>query len=184
MDLEKMEAGVKLLLEGMGEDPSREGLLDTPKRVAKSYTKLCEGYSKDPAEILKTVFSEKCDEMVVVKNIEIFSLCEHHMLPFTGVAHVAYLTNKKVVGLSKLARLVEIYARRLQIQERMTEQIADAIFKYLNPVGCGVVIEAKHLCMIMRGVEKQQSVMVTSALRGNFKLQPGVKEEFLRLTGK
>ena len=181
---EWIEKGVKLILKGIGEDPEREGLKDTPVRVAKAYMKLCEGYGKEPGEVLKTVFSEKYDEMVVLRDIEIFSLCEHHMLPFLGKAHVAYITNKKVVGLSKLARLVEVFARRLQIQERLTEQIADAMEEFLKPIGCGVVIEAKHLCMTMRGVEKQNSVMLTSAIRGAFKEKPGVKEEFFRMIGK
>lgn len=184
IDDAKIEQGVKLILEGIGEDPKREGLLETPKRVAKAYHKLCEGYRKNPEDLFKVAFSEKYDEMVVLRDIEIFSLCEHHMLPFTGKAHVAYLTNKKVIGLSKLARLVELFSRRLQIQERLTEQIVDCMEEYLHPMGCGVLIEAKHYCMVMRGVEKQQGIMVTSALRGMFRDRPGLKEEFFSLIGK
>jgi len=183
MDSQRIESGVRMILEGIGEDPRREGLLETPKRVARAYEELCGGYSVDPKKLM-TVFSEKCDEMIVVKDIELFSLCEHHMLPFIGRAHVAYLTKSKVVGLSKIARVVETFARRLQIQERLTDQIATCIFKHLDPKGCAVMLECKHLCMVMRGVNKQNSTMVTSSMKGMFISNPELKSEFFSLIGK
>jgi GTP cyclohydrolase I len=171
---------VTQLIRLIGENPTREGLLDTPRRVLKSHGEIFKGYQMDPKVILSTCFdSEGYDQMVLLKDIELYSTCEHHMLPFFGKAHVAYIPNKKVVGLSKLARLVECYSRRLQIQERLTNQIADAIVNELDPIGVGVVIEAKHFCMVMRGVNKQNSVMKTSALRGALKINQSAREEFL-----
>jgi len=169
------------LLRRFGEDPNRDGLLDTPKRVEKAMEFLTHGYLKEPASILRgALFDVDYDEMVLVKDIEMFSLCEHHMLPFFGRVHVAYIPNGKVVGLSKIPRLVEVFARRLQVQERLTRQIADAIQEAINPQGVGVVIEARHLCMMMRGVEKQNSSTVTSAMLGCFQKQ-NTRSEFLSL---
>jgi GTP cyclohydrolase IA len=167
----------------VGEDPEREGLLDTPKRVAKSLTWLTRGYRTCVEDVVGTgVFaSEGHKNMVMVRDIELYSLCEHHMLPFFGKAHVAYIPDKQIVGLSKIPRIVEVFARRLQVQERLTEQIADAIDEVLKPIGVGVVIEAYHLCMMMRGVEKQNSKTITSALRGGFRDDPKTREEFLHL---
>ena len=165
----------------IGDDPEREGVEETPKRVVKSWETIYGGYRQRPEDVLTSRFnSENYDEMVVLKNIEFFSTCEHHMLPFFGKAHVAYHPNGSVVGISKLARLVEVFSRRLQIQERLTTQIADSLMDIIEPIGCGVVIEAKHFCMISRGVNKQNSIMETSALRGVFK-EPDVKQEFLKL---
>lgn len=171
---------IRELLRLIGDDPTREGLLDTPKRVIKSYKELFSGYGKDPAEVLGTVFSSDNDEMVFCNSIDFWSTCEHHMLPFHGRVHIAYLPQGKVVGLSKLARLVEIFSRRLQIQEQMTTQIADAIMEHLVPLGCGVVVEATHLCMKARGVKNSSSFMKTSKLCGVFH-QPEVRREFLSL---
>jgi GTP cyclohydrolase I len=173
---------VRQVLLAIGEDPTREGLLDTPARVVRSWSELFAGYRQDPAEILKTTFGEVhgYDEMVLLKGIPFHSFCEHHMLPFEGKAHVAYLPKERVVGLSKLARLVDCYARRLQIQERMTREIANAIMTHLQPQGCGVVIEAAHGCMVCRGVKKEGARMVTSALEGEFKT-PATRAEFLSL---
>ncbi len=169
------------LLRRFGEDPDREALVETPKRVARSMEFLTQGYLKEPAAILRgALFDVDYDEMVLVKDIEMFSLCEHHMLPFFGRVHVAYIPNKKVVGLSKIPRLVEVFARRLQVQERLTRQIADAIQEAIHPLGVGVVIEARHLCMMMRGVEKQNSSTVTSAMLGCFQKQ-NTRQEFLSL---
>jgi GTP cyclohydrolase I len=169
------------ILSRMGEDPSRQGLLATPARVEKSMAFLTKGYSEDPTEILRgALFDEDYDEMVIVKDIEIFSLCEHHMLPFFGKVHVAYIPKGKVIGLSKIPRLVEVFARRLQVQERLTRQIADAIQNAIQPLGVGVVIEARHLCMMMRGIEKQHSSTVTSAMVGCFR-QKESRLEFLSL---
>jgi GTP cyclohydrolase I len=157
--------------------------VDTPKRIVKSWEKLFGGYRMDPEEILAKVFTEDCDQMVMLREIEFYSMCEHHMLPFTGKASVAYIPDGKVVGVSKLARLVECYSRRLQVQERMTNQIAGAVMKYLHPKGAGVVVSAKHLCMVARGVEKQQSTMVTSALHGVLREDERARREFLGLVG-
>ena len=167
----------------IGEAPPREGLLDTPKRVAKSLSWLTRGYKTNVEDVVGTgVFaSEGHKNMVMVRDIELYSLCEHHMLPFVGKAHVAYIPDKQIVGLSKIPRIVEVFARRLQVQERLTEQIADALDKVLKPSGVGVVIEAYHLCMMMRGVEKQNSKTITSALRGGFRDDPKTREEFLHL---
>jgi len=173
---------VRRMLIQIGEDPSREGLRRTPERFEKAIRFLTSGYRQDPEKILNgAVFSVGYDEMVVVKDIELYSLCEHHLLPFFGKCHVAYIPDKKVVGLSKIARLVNMYARRLQIQERLTSQIAEAVAKALNPQGVGVIIEARHLCMVMRGVEKQQSTAVSSAMLGVFRENKQTRDEFLAL---
>lgn len=177
-----MENAVKEILEHIGEDINREGLLDTPKRVKKAMEFMCGGYKQDANEIInKALFSTTNDEMVVVKDIEFYSMCEHHMLPIIGKAHVAYIPNGKVVGLSKIPRVVDVFARRLQIQEQMTEQIAEAINDALQPKGVAVVIDARHMCMEMRGVEKICSTTVTSALRGLFKKDKKTKDEFLSI---
>jgi GTP cyclohydrolase I len=169
------------ILGRFGEDPSRDGLIATPSRVEKSMAFLTKGYREDPATILRgALFDEDYDEMVIVKDIEIFSLCEHHMLPFFGKVHVAYIPKGRVIGLSKIPRLVEVFARRLQIQERLTRQIADAIHDAIEPQGVGVVVEARHLCMMMRGIEKQHSSTVTSAMVGCFR-QKETRLEFLSL---
>ena len=173
---------VRAILAGIGEDPEREGLIKTPERVEKALQFLTRGYGQDPDEILnKALFTVTYDEMVVVKDIDLYSLCEHHLLPFAGKAHVAYLPNGKVVGLSKIPRLVDIFARRLQVQERLTVQIAEAIQKAVNPRGVGVIIEAMHFCMMMRGVEKQNSIAVTSCMLGALRDQIQTREEFLSL---
>ena len=166
----------------LGEDVTRAGLLKTPNRVAESMLWLTRGYEMDVAEVVgDALFDEAHQSMIMVRDIELYSLCEHHMLPFFGKAHIAYIPNGRIVGLSKLPRIVEVFARRLQIQERLTEQIADAIEEVLTPLGVGVVIEAYHLCMMMRGVEKQNSKTITSALRGSFRDDAKTRDEFLRL---
>lgn len=171
----------KWILGLIGENPEREGLLKTPERMAKSIQFLTQGYHQDPVEILKSAkFKEDYKQMVVVKNIEIFSMCEHHMIPFFGKAHVAYIPNGHITGLSKIARVVDAFARRLQVQERLTTQIKDCIQNTLNPLGVGVVIEAQHMCMIMRGVQKQNSVTTTSDFSGAFLKEP-TRSEFLHL---
>ena len=176
---------VRAILAGLGEDPGREGLLKTPERVAKALRFLTQGYEQQADGLLnEALFSVDYDEMVVVKDIDVFSLCEHHLLPFFGKAHVAYLPAGKVVGLSKIPRLVDMFARRLQVQERLTVQIAEAIQDSVKPRGVGVVIEAMHFCMIMRGVEKQNSLAVTSCMRGAFRDQRETREEFLALIKK
>ncbi len=173
---------VREMLVRLGEDPDREGLTRTPERVKKAYDFLTRGYKEDPEALLrKALFTVTYDEMVIVKDIEMFSLCEHHMLPFFGKVHIAYIPNGKVIGLSKLPRLVEIFSRRLQIQERLTTQIAETIQKTIEPQGVGVVIEARHLCMMMRGVEKQHSSAVTSSMLGAFRDEHETREEFLAL---
>lgn len=169
------------LLEYIGEDPTREGLLDTPKRVLKAFKEMTDGYEKDPATILSTVFNEDYDQMVCLHNIEFVSMCEHHLQPFRGVAAVGYVPNGKVVGLSKLARIVDAYARRLQVQERMTEQIAAAIQEHLKPLGVGVYIEAHHSCMGNRGVRKQEGKMTTQKLIGVMRDDPAARSEFMNL---
>jgi GTP cyclohydrolase I len=182
--LGSMANAVYSLLQGVGEDPGREGLLLTPERVAKSLRFLTKGYHQDPEQLLKkAVFTESYDEMVLVKDIDIYSMCEHHMLPFFGKAHVAYIPDGKIVGLSKIPRVVEVFARRLQVQERLTQQIRDAIQNVLAPRGVGVVIEATHMCMVMRGVEKQNSITTTSAMSGEFLNNQSTRSEFLRLIG-
>jgi GTP cyclohydrolase I len=180
----KMEDLVKQMLDAIGENPKREGLLATPRRVAKAYEFLTNGYAQDVAGVLNgAIFSEKYDEMVIVKDIDFFSLCEHHMLPFFGQAHVAYIPDGKIVGLSKLPRIVDVFSRRLQVQERLTRQIAETLFEAINPLGVGVVIEARHMCMMMRGIEKQNSVATTSAMLGVFKEDVKTRQEFLTLIG-
>jgi GTP cyclohydrolase I len=179
---DKLENLVHNLLEEIGEDPARDGLVRTPHRVAKAYRHLTSGYSVDIDQLLNGALFEVCyDEMVIVKDIELYSLCEHHMLPFYGKAHVAYLPNNKVVGLSKIPRIVDAFARRLQVQERLTQEIAGTLMEKIAPQGVGVVIEARHLCMMMRGVEKQNSVAVTSAMLGTFRDCKETRDEFLSL---
>ncbi|MDP3919933.1 MAG: GTP cyclohydrolase I FolE [Candidatus Omnitrophota bacterium] len=181
----RIEELVAETLRLVGEDTTREGLQKTPKRVAESLQFLTQGYWKDPLEVINgSVFEESYEEMVVVKDIELFSLCEHHMLPFYGKAHVAYIPNGKIVGLSKIPRVVEVFAQRLQVQERLTCQIAECLMSILNPSGVGVVIEALHLCMAMRGVEKSSAYTVTSAMLGNFRNDHRVRSEFLSLIGR
>jgi GTP cyclohydrolase I len=178
----EFEGLIRRELELIGEDPQREGLLSTPSRVAKAMKFLTEGYNTSAEEVVgKGIFKEEHDNMIMVRDIELYSLCEHHMLPFFGKAHVAYIPNGKIVGLSKIPRIVDVYARRLQVQERLTEQIAEGLCNVLNPSGVGVVIEAYHLCMMMRGVQKQNSKTITSALRGAFREDPKTRDEFLRL---
>ena len=179
---EVFEKAVTTVLELLGEDPKREGLLKTPSRVAKAWEFLTEGYHEDPKAILnQALFSSSNDEMVVVRDIEFYSTCEHHMLPIIGRAHVAYIPDGKVVGLSKIPRIVNVFARRLQIQEQMTEQIADAIASAINPKGVAVVIHARHMCMEMRGVQKINSTTVSSALRGLFKSDQRTRSEFYNI---
>jgi len=177
-----LEENLRQILVELGEEPSREGLVKTPRRVAKSLRFLTRGYRLDIDKVLNGALFDVCyDEMVIVKDIELFSLCEHHLLPFFGRCHVAYIPKRKVIGLSKIPRIVEVFARRLQVQERLTTQIARTIMEKIDPLGVGVVIEARHLCMIMRGVEKQNSVAVTSAMLGAFRDNPQTREEFLTL---
>lgn len=180
--IEKIAEHYRAILPLLGEDLEREGLTKTPRRVAESLKYLTAGYHQDIEQIIgDALFEEACDEMILVKDIEIYSLCEHHLLPFYGRCHVAYIPDGKVIGLSKLPRIVDVFARRLQVQERLTNQIADTIQKQLKPKGVGVVIEAYHLCMMMRGVQKQNSKAVTSAMRGGFKKFSKTRMEFLRL---
>lgn len=177
-----MEQEFARIIETIGEDPARPGLADTPKRAAKAFEFLTRGYQQSLAEIVNNaIFPSDTDAMVVVSNIELYSLCEHHMLPFIGHAHVAYLPNQKVLGLSKVARIVDMYARRLQIQENLTRQIADAVQEVTGAVGVGVIVEARHMCMMMRGVEKQNSVMKTSVMLGAFRSSAQTRNEFLAL---
>jgi GTP cyclohydrolase I len=182
LNRDKFEKNIKEILEFIGENPSREGLLQTPSRVAKAWEFFTRGYKEDAGTILNgSVFKEKYNEMVIVKDIDFFSMCEHHLLPFYGKAHIAYIPNGKIIGLSKIPRIVEVFSRRLQVQERMTQEIADTLYETLEPDGVGVVIEAKHLCMMMRGVEKQNSVATTSAMLGSFRDDEKTRSEFLRL---
>ena len=182
MNLDAIKNITKNLLSEIGENPEREGLLDTPKRVAESYGFLMSGYEKDIDKVLNgAIFTEKYDEMVLVKNIDFYSMCEHHMLPFFGKVHVAYLPDGKIIGLSKIPRIIEVFARRLQVQERMTQQIADTINHYIQPKGVAVVSEAYHMCMMMRGVEKQNSSATASAVHGLFKEDARTRAEFLNL---
>lgn len=177
-----MQDEIKKILIEIGENPDREGLIDTPKRVEKAYEYIFSGYKTNPEEILrKAIFTENADEMIIVKDIEIYSMCEHHMLPFFGKCHIGYIPNGKIYGVSKLARVVDAFARRLQVQERLTQQIAETIMKPINAEGVGVIIEAKHMCMMMRGVEKQNSVMTTSTMLGSFRNDPKTRDEFLKL---
>ena len=181
IDKEKIETAVRMLLEGMGENPDREGLRETPKRVARMYEEIYGGMTEEARSHLSRTFSVEHNEMVVEKDIVFYSTCEHHLMPFYGKAHVAYIPDGKVVGLSKLARTVEAYARRLQIQEQMTGQIADAVMEYLKPQGVMVLVEAEHMCMTMRGVKKPGSRTVTSAARGVFAKQTALQERFFRM---
>jgi len=177
-----MEEQIRFILKSLGEDPEREGLVKTPHRVAQALTFLTRGYDMDPAKVINdALFTENYQEMIVQKDIDFFSLCEHHMLPFFGKAHVAYIPHHKIVGISKLARLVDVYARRLQVQERLTNQIATIIMEKLDPLGVAVVIEAEHLCMRMRGVEKQNSMVITSTLLGSFQNRQETRNEFMTL---
>jgi GTP cyclohydrolase I len=178
----EFEELVRRELELLGEDPNREGLLRTPARVARALKWMTQGYGSSAEEVVgKGIFKEEHDNMIMVRDIELYSMCEHHMLPFFGKAHVAYIPNGKIVGLSKIPRIVDVYAQRLQVQERLTEQIAEGLCSVLQPAGVGVVIEAYHLCMMMRGVQKQNSKTITSALRGAFREDPKTRDEFLRL---
>jgi len=182
-DQKKIESAVQSLIEAIGEDPKREGLTDTPRRVAEMYAELFAGINLDPKEELKVGFEEGHREMVIVRDIPFYSMCEHHLLPFYGFAHIGYVPNKdgRVVGASKLGRVVEIIAKRPQIQERMTTHIAEAIMEGINPAGVAVVVQAEHLCMIMRGIKKQGSAIVTSALRGIFRSKAETRNEFFYL---
>ena len=180
IDPKKIEDAARQILIGIGEDPEREGLLKTPQRVAKAYAELMDGYSKNPEKLINdALFGVDYDQMVVVNDIEFYSLCEHHMLPFFGHAHVAYLPNGKVIGLSKIPRIVDMFAHRLQVQERMTQQIAELINDQIHPQGVAVVVEAQHMCMTMRGVKKQEATMTTSAMLGAFRTQLETRLEFL-----
>ncbi|MCH7973606.1 MAG: GTP cyclohydrolase I FolE [Bacteroidetes bacterium] len=182
LDKKKIEESVNNILKEIGEDPKRDGLLKTPHRVAKAYEFLTSGYQKDISEVLNgAIFNEKYDEMVLVKNIDFYSLCEHHMLPFYGKIHIAYIPDGKIVGLSKIPRIVDVFSRRLQVQERMTQQIADTLNEYLEPQGVAVVSEAYHMCMMMRGVQKQNSSATASAVHGIFKEDARTRTEFLNL---
>ena len=184
-DLDRISSLVRQLLVELGEDPAREGLLDTPKRVAKALAFLTHGYRADLETVInKAVFTQDTSSMVIVKDIELYSMCEHHMLPFFGRCHIAYIPDGKVFGVSKLARIVDMFARRLQLQERLTEQISRVVMDEIGAKGVGVMIEARHLCMMMRGVEKQNSTMVTSSVLGVFRDNLATREEFLTLVGK
>ncbi|MEO8911243.1 MAG: GTP cyclohydrolase I FolE [Gemmatimonadaceae bacterium] len=178
----EFEALVRRELELLGEDPNREGLARTPARVARALKWMTQGYASSAQDVVgEGIFKEEHDNMIMVRDIELYSMCEHHMLPFFGKAHVAYIPNGKIVGLSKIPRIVDVYAQRLQVQERLTEQIAEGLCSVLQPAGVGVVVEAYHLCMMMRGVQKQNSKTITSALRGAFREDPKTRDEFLRL---
>jgi len=182
--LQLLAVGQRRALELLGEDPTREGLLDTPKRYAKAMQFLASGYEKKVQEVVgKAIFHEDSREMVIVRDIELFSLCEHHLLPFFGKAHVAYIPNGKIIGLSKIPRIIDVFARRFQVQERLTTQVAQALMESLEPLGVAVVIEAVHLCMMMRGVEKQNSYTITSAMKGVFHTDPVTRKELLSLLG-
>lgn len=182
MNQKKIEKLVREFLEAIGENPKREGLIETPRRVAEMCQEIFAGIKKDPGKILEVAQAEKHDEMVLLKNIPFYSICEHHLLPILGKVHIAYIpSGARVMGLSKLARLVELFSKRLQVQERMTKQIADNIMEVLKPAGVGVIIEARHLCMEMRGVKKPEALAVTSAVRGIFRRDVRTREEFLKL---
>ena len=184
-DKDKIKKAVELIIEAIGEDKNREGLKETPERIADMYEEIFKGLYENPREHLKNGFvEEKHHEMVILRNISFFSICEHHFLPFFGKAHVGYIPGKKLVGISKIARVVDIVARKPQLQERMTSEIADIIFEEVNPLGVGVVIEAEHLCMVMRGVKKMGSLIVTSAIRGGFEKYASTRSEFLMLISK
>jgi len=179
---EQLQAYFTQIIQSMGDDPQREGLQGTPKRVVSAWRYLTKGYHESVDDLLNgAIFNSDMDEMVIVKNIELYSLCQHHLLPFIGKCHVAYLPSGKVIGLSKIARIVELYARRFQVQESLTKQIAECVMNAVNATGVGVIIEAKHLCMMMRGVEKQNSVMTTSVMLGSFRRDERTRAEFLSL---
>ncbi len=185
MNKKNIELLIKKLLVDLGEDPNREGLLKTPKRFAEVLDFITSGYNQSLKQVVNdAIFVQEVNSMIVVKDIELYSTCEHHMLPFFGKCHIGYIAQGKVIGVSKLARIVDMFAKRLQLQERLTEQIANAVMEVLKPSGVGVVIEAQHLCMMMRGVEKQNSVMVTSAILGSFRSDPSTRKEFLSILGK
>lgn len=184
-DKEKIKKAIELIIEAIGEDKEREGLKDTPERVADMYEEIFKGLKENPREYLKNgFFEEKHQEMVILRNISFFSMCEHHLLPFFGKAHVGYIPNKKLVGISKIARVVDTLARKPQLQERLTSEIADIIYDEIKPLGLGVVLEAQHLCMIMRGIKKPGSIIVTSAIRGGFRKYASTRSEFLFLISK
>jgi len=185
MNHDKVEKLIHELLTELGEDPGREGLIKTPKRVARAWEYMTQGYTKNIKDVINgAVFHENAKGMVIVRDIEFYSMCEHHLLPFFGVAHVGYIPDEKLLGLSKLPRIVDVFARRLQLQERLTQQIADTLYEILEPKGLGVVIEARHMCMQMRGVEKAKSLTTTSAVLGEFHEDPETREEFLRMISK
>ena len=180
-----MEELFRQIIQEVGENPAREGLVDTPARAARAFQNLTRGYTVDPREVIgRAIFDSPNDEMVIVTDIELYSLCEHHLLPFFGHCHVGYLPRGKVIGLSKIARVVDVFSRRLQIQENMTREIAESIMEVVEPHGVGVVVEARHLCMMMRGVEKQNSRMITSCMLGDFRTDPRTRSEFLDLIRK
>lgn len=183
IDQDRIAAAVQAVIEALNEDPRREGLRDTPKRVAAMYAEVFAGLHEDPVDVMRTGFDEGYDEMIMARDIAFFSMCEHHFLPFFGVAHIAYIPQGRVVGISKLARVVDILAHRPQMQERLTTQIADAIDEGLRPMGVGVVVEADHLCMAMRGIKKPDTRIVTSVNRGVFRRNPATRAEFLSLVG-
>ena len=181
-DHKKLQEITKLLLSEIGEDPTREGLINTPERVAKAWDFFSQGYRTNVQEIVNgAIFEEDCSEMVVVRDIEFFSMCEHHMIPFFGRCHVGYLPNKKIIGLSKIPRIVDAFSQRLQVQERLTSQIAETLMDVLDPIGVGVIMEGRHLCMQMRGVEKQNSFATTSSMLGQFRESPETRSEFLSI---
>ena len=181
-DHKKLQEITKLLLSEIGEDPTREGLINTPERVAKAWDFFSQGYRANVEEIVNgAIFEEDCSEMVIVRDIEFFSMCEHHMIPFFGRCHVGYLSNKKIIGLSKIPRIVDAFSQRLQVQERLTSQIAETLMDVLDPIGVGVVMEGRHLCMQMRGVEKQNSFATTSSMLGQFRESPETRSEFLSI---
>lgn len=184
VDHQKVEQAVRLLLEGIGEDPTREGLIETPARVARMYTELAGGMDQDASKHLSRTFAVSANDLVIERDITFYSLCEHHMLPFYGKATIGYIPQGRVAGLSKLARTVEVYARRLQLQERLCAQIADALMEYLAPAGAIVMLEAEHMCMTMRGVQKPGTTTVTLARRGVFETDPALEERFFRMLGR
>lgn len=183
MDLPRIEAAVREILIAIGEDPDRSGLLDTPDRVARMYAEVFAGMQMDPSDVLGVTFPEDHREMVILRDIPFASFCEHHLMPFTGMAHVGYIPNGRIIGLSKLARLVEIFARRPQVQERMTSEVADSLMDALEPDGVAVVVEASHTCMTIRGIQKPGATMVTSAVRGGFRNRPETRAEFFAAIG-
>lgn len=184
IDQDQIALSMRAMIEAIGEDPAREGLLDTPARVGRMFAEVFSGLYEDPREVLKTGFTEQYDEMVVARDIPFYSMCEHHFLPFFGVVHIAYIPRGRVVGISKLARVTDILARRPQLQERLTQEIADSLVEGLEPIGAGVIVEAEHLCMLMRGVRKPGSKIVTSVTRGCFREDSRTRMEFLQLVGR